>query len=490
MDAPQEPSLRPRRERRAILFYITAFAFAAALFSLFPGIDLWASGLFYRVDGGFFLGQAWPMRAVYAGIPYVTAAVAIGVPALYLAGLWQRRPVWRIDGRAAVYLLLALALGPGLLVNAALKDHWGRARPSQVTEFGGHQDFTPALVPADQCQRNCSFPAGHPSIAFYFVSFAFLAAPRRRPAAIGAALAGGALVGAARLAQGGHFLSDVVFSGLLVCATSWLLHRFLIARDTLGALARLTGLTRPPGWLGLAAAGVIGAALLSMAVFDRPVARFFHDGNPAVAAVFRFITQFGLGRGYLIISAMVFAGLRATVGVTRDRPLARGLALQANRALFVFTAVALSGLAADLLKVVFGRARPKLLFAANAYGFDWGATRSDYWSLPSGHSTTAAALAVAFALLWPRGRPIYLLAAFLVMASRVVIGAHYPSDVLLGAALGAAFAGAAWRAFPRLGLPLDETAPAPLDGAGLSDSPENRGADRPDSAAPSGGRAE
>ena len=53
--------------------------------------------------------------------------------------------------------LAALLLGPGWVVNEALKNHWGRARPEQVSDFGGAQRFTPALQPADQCVKNCSF---------------------------------------------------------------------------------------------------------------------------------------------------------------------------------------------------------------------------------------------------------------------------------------------------------------------------------------------
>src|SRR6202007_2501046 len=110
--------------------------------------------------------------------------------------------------------------GPGLVTNAILKDHWGRARPTQITEFGGTKAFTPALVPARQCERNCSFVAGHPALGFYLVSFGFLVPPPRRRVVEAIAIATGALFGAARIAQGGHFLSDVVFSGLVVYAVS------------------------------------------------------------------------------------------------------------------------------------------------------------------------------------------------------------------------------------------------------------------------------
>jgi lipid A 4'-phosphatase len=487
------PSPDPRRQRPsaalrpspAVALYIVAFVATALLFSLFPGIDVWASGLFYRAGAGFFLGGWWPVRAIYAVVPHITEAVVVGVPALFLLGLLLRQPRWRIDGRAAVFLLLALALGPGLLVNTALKDHWGRARPSQVTEFGGTKQFTPVLLPSDQCERNCSFPAGHPAIGFSLVSFAFLLHARRpRRLAVAAAIAAGAVIGVARMAQGGHFLSDVVFAGFLVFATSWLLYQAILAQDGLGRLARVAGMTRPPRWLAAAALGWGAAVLFSLAFLDRPIARTFHDADPTVVAIFQFITQFGLGKGYLIASALAFFGLGAAAAGVQDPALSRRLALNAYRALFVFLVVAVSGLLADLLKVVFGRARPKLLFAGDVYGFSWGATQADHWSLPSGHATTAAALATAFSLLWPRGITAYWLAALLVMASRIVIDAHYLSDVIAGAALGAIVAWTIWRSFPRLSSP-----PRPVART-LSDIPENRAANRASNGASSSGRSE
>jgi lipid A 4'-phosphatase len=471
-------------ERWAIIAYAALFAVAAALFSIAPGIDLWAGGLFYRAGGGFFLGDWGPIRAIYALVPHLTEAMIIGVPALFLLGLLRHRTIWRIDARAAVFLLLALALGPGLLVNTLLKDHWGRARPSQVTEFGGTQHFTPALLPADQCARNCSFPAGHPAIGFSLVSFAFLLhAPRRRRLAIGSAVAAGAVIGAARMAQGGHFLSDVVFAGLLVVATSWLLHEALLVRDGLGRLARLIGATQPPRWLTFVALAVGASALLSMALLDRPMARLFHGADPTLVAVFAFITQFGLGRGYLIVSALLWAGFLIAAVLLRASAWRERLSLNAARALFIFLAVAVSGILADILKIIFGRARPKLLFAGDVYSFTWGAMEADRWSFPSGHATTAAALATAFSLLWPRGIPVYWLAAFLVMASRIVIGAHYLSDVVAGAALGALSAAVIWRFFPRL-------QPEPTATTELGGIPENRAARTPDSRAPVRGQAE
>ena len=100
---------------------------------------------------------------------------------------------------------------------------------------------------------------------------------------------------------------------------------------------------------------------------------------------------------------------------------------------FFFLTISASGLLADVLKIVFGRSRPKLLFRSDIYEFSWLSWRSDHWSFPSGHSATIVALMTALWWLWPQHLLFYILAAAIVAASRIVVGAHYVSDVLAGA---------------------------------------------------------
>jgi lipid A 4'-phosphatase len=447
--------------RRCVVFYGAAFAVAVAFFLIVPQIDLWCAGLLYREDG-FYLSQWWPVRAIYAGVPYLTDAIVIVVPAVYCVSLWRGGPIWRIDGRAAAFLLLALALGPGLIVNSVLKDHWGRARPTQIAEFGGTARFTPAPLPAEQCARNCSFPAGHPAIGFYLGAFAMLAHERARRRSLAAtAMVAGAAMGLARMAQGGHFLSDVAFSGLIVTGTNWLLYQAIMVKDWLRPLARLG----PPRRIALPALALLAALVFSVLAIDRPVALLFHATDEHVREPFQFITQFGLGKGYLIVTAILFLAMRGLASAVRDARRKAALLVNAQRALFVFVAVAAAGLVADLLKVIFGRARPKLLFLDGTYGFAWGATQADHWSFPSGHATTIAALATALYLLWPRGLPLYLVAAALVTASRFIIGAHYLSDALAGAALGCCVSWAIWRWFGRVPLAAASAPAQPLSAA-------------------------
>jgi lipid A 4'-phosphatase len=114
-----------------------------------------------------------------------------------------------------------------LIVNLLLKDHWGRPRPSTLVEFGGSNHYVPPFIISDQCERNCSFSSGHGALGFWLVALALLAPARWTKPAIMIALLLGSVVGYIRIAQGGHFLSDVVVSALVTIVSSVWLHRIL-----------------------------------------------------------------------------------------------------------------------------------------------------------------------------------------------------------------------------------------------------------------------
>ncbi|HTW50710.1 MAG TPA: phosphatase PAP2 family protein [Stellaceae bacterium] len=424
---------------KGFAIYGGALAASLALFYWLPQVDLFVSGIFYDPVHGFTLASWPPLQDFTKSIKWVAWAILLvvltGTAWLWFAG----RPLWRFDRNALIFLVAALAIGPGILVNTVLKDHWGRARPYQIEAFGGERQFTPAPLPADQCKRNCSFVSGHAALGFSLVMFAFLApAGRKRNIALAVALSFGALVGLARIAAGHHFLSDVVDAGLLVVGATWLLYWWLVLRDgatpIIGAIDRLGD--TPTGRRILWVAVFVLAEFVAIVWVDRPIADFFHDDGGPLQPFFVKVQWFGLGYPYLVASGLAFALLRWGGELEKLRPHGETMRRLASIPGFIFVAVATSGLVADLLKIVVGRTRPKLLFDGGAYDFTWFGFRADHWSFPSGHATTAAALMAALWCLWPRPVWLYVALAALVAASRVITGQHYLSDVVAGAAVG------------------------------------------------------
>ena len=171
-----------RRMKQAGLF-AGIWLLLGFLFLLVPAIDLAVTGLFYIPGEGFPLAGWAPLAAVEDTVPWITKLIvgiaAVGAVWLALIG----RPLWRLDRKALVFIVAATVLGPGLIANTVLKDHWGRARPSQIEAFGGTRQFTPAPLPAAQCERNCAFVSGHAALAFSLVELRPAAARRPAPTA-------------------------------------------------------------------------------------------------------------------------------------------------------------------------------------------------------------------------------------------------------------------------------------------------------------------
>ena len=210
----------PGRIEAAILALV--FVLAALVFTLWPQLDLQIAALFYSAQEGFALDRLPIVKAVYWGVWGGSRLAVITVILLWLASFVFRRGWLASRRRWFGFLALAFALGPGLIADAGLKNHWGRARPHQIENFGGARHFTPALVPAAECDRNCSFVSGHATGAFALMAFGWLAAPRRRAQWLGVAALSGTLVGFVRVIQGGHFASDVVFAFYAVWLGCWL----------------------------------------------------------------------------------------------------------------------------------------------------------------------------------------------------------------------------------------------------------------------------
>jgi lipid A 4'-phosphatase len=197
-------------------------AVVGIVFGIWPRLDLAISALFFDPATKDFRVNAllWVQQSRAAARVIITLIVAPSVVALLGKFLLPKRHMF-MKTRVALFLVLTLIFGPGLITNSLLKEHWGRARPIDVTEFGGTSHFTAWWDPRGDCPNNCSFIAGEPAGAFWTLAPAALAPPQWRVLAYGAALTFGVVVGALRIAGGGHFFTDVVFAGVIMYLLIW-----------------------------------------------------------------------------------------------------------------------------------------------------------------------------------------------------------------------------------------------------------------------------
>jgi len=180
--------------------------------------------------------------------------------------------------------------------------------------------------------------------------------------------------------------------------------------------------------------------LLATVIIDGPVGDFGRRWPDGIRTMARTVTDVGKSGWILVptglfVLACCFLDWQALKERTRNM-LAKWMALAA----YVFLSVGVSGLIASLLKYAVGRARPHFFDTFGAFAFKPFSFDAWFASFPSGHSTTAGALFAAMALFFPRLRLPALVLGVWLGFSRVLVGVHYPSDVIAGFALGAWYA--------------------------------------------------
>jgi membrane-associated PAP2 superfamily phosphatase len=178
----------------------------------FSDLDLRITRAFYEADAGWVYRKATFPQVVYSYGEAPAAAIAAVAGAVLAAGFFVGRlRRWR---KVALFFVLVMAVGPGLVVNAIFKDHWGRPRPNECRVFGGERAYR-RVWEKGPAHSNDSFPCGHASMGFYFVAPWFLLRKRRLKWAISFLALGlvwGSVIGLGRVMQGKHFASDVVWS--------------------------------------------------------------------------------------------------------------------------------------------------------------------------------------------------------------------------------------------------------------------------------------
>ena len=223
---PHPTDSLPASQSPAIFWWIVLGTVGLALLpTLWTELDLRAAGLFIGSTPRIHAVQWWWVEWINA---YIPAAFRVLLLIALVGWLWttlgKHGKAWRLP---LAFVVLAGTLGPGLVVNSVFKDNWQRARPYQVEPFGGTQQFTRATVMTDQCNNNCSFVSGHVACGFFLASLMLV--DRRRRVMWGVTgLAAGLVIGFARMAAGGHWLSDVLWAGPITLLCSWVVWKLLV----------------------------------------------------------------------------------------------------------------------------------------------------------------------------------------------------------------------------------------------------------------------
>ena len=216
------------------------------------------------------------------------------------------------------------------------------------------------------------------------------------------------------------------------------------ARDAIALLLRppqQRSVRLVPAWRRYFVPGVLAAAAVALAMIlvDQRAYLFASGLPPWLVDGFYAITDFGRSGWILVPTGGLIVIIWLLASPALDHMTRGVLAMLAVRIGFIFIAVGLPGLLVTIVKRWIGRVRPSVQGPFAYEPFSW---RPEFASLPSGHTTTAFAALVSIGAIFPRARPFLWGYALLIASSRIAVTAHYSSDVIAGAVVGAF--GALW----------------------------------------------
>jgi len=203
-------------EKYHSLYYILIFFIFICIFlTIGPSIDLYVAQIFFLENSIFYL-QSFDILSIF----FRQILIPIIIFYLLILPIFTKYSLIQIlylnnefSWKDIVYLWSSQIFTLLLFVNLVLKNFWGRARPNDIQEFEGDDVFTPWFQFSDACQTNCSFVSGDSSVGF---SIAVLYLMTKKISFLYASLVFGFSIGFIRILAGGHFLSDILFSGVIV----------------------------------------------------------------------------------------------------------------------------------------------------------------------------------------------------------------------------------------------------------------------------------
>lgn len=218
------------------------------LIFIFTDIDLYLEKLFF--NGEWYLDGRLFLRWMYSFAPMVSIATAIIGLFMYLYYKIKKHNLVR--QKVGVFLILSMLLGPGLVVNALGKGFMGRPRPKHIIQFGGQEEFLsplalgkfiPHLLKDHNWEKKYlglkfvkgkhnSFPSGHASVVFYLI-FPYFINKKRKISYLLPGFIAGWIMGAVRMAQGGHFFTDVYWAFIAVFGVNYLIEKFIKLKEVL-----------------------------------------------------------------------------------------------------------------------------------------------------------------------------------------------------------------------------------------------------------------
>jgi len=161
--------------------------------------------------------------------------------------------------------------------------------------------------------------------------------------------------------------------------------------------------------------------------FDYSISKFFYNINSQTKSLFETLTHFGDSLYFFVPTILIWIAIKIIQNKNKI------ILTIGDISLFIFFNILLSGIAVQIFKHILGRPRPPLFHSNNLTTLDIFNFDSRWHSFPSGHTATIFAFIFCLIFLFPKIKNILITIAIVIASTRVIVGAHYVSDIFGGA---------------------------------------------------------
>ena len=207
-------NLMPERNSE-IIYYVLFLIIGCAFITVGPSLDLYISGLFYFGESQFAVQSFDLVSLLFRDI--LLPLILVYILVLPLVGRFTKIDKiffsYSFSVKEIFLLWVSQIISVLVFVNLILKNFGGRARPNDVLQLGGKENFSPWYEISNACETNCSFVSGDASVGFSIVILYLIT---KRPVFLYASIFTGFSIGLVRIMAGGHFLSDIFFAGMFM----------------------------------------------------------------------------------------------------------------------------------------------------------------------------------------------------------------------------------------------------------------------------------
>lgn len=226
------PTLKPvttfKIKKASPQFLVLNLILLSILLTFGPSFDIFFSSIFYKGNGQFVFQSYYTFVLLVREIMLPAVLVYVLILPIFSKFFLINKIFFNYVFSSKEFLFIWMSILLNTTVVHLFKNFWGRARPGDIIQLGGEGVFTPWYKLSDACTTNCSFVSGDSAAGFSIIILYFVTQNLKY---IYLSIFFGLLLGIVRITEGAHFLSDVVFSGLMVVMFTFFLSKYFLNRQ-------------------------------------------------------------------------------------------------------------------------------------------------------------------------------------------------------------------------------------------------------------------